>query len=299
MTLENKTKSPLHPRNKYKGTYNFTELISAFPDIKKHIIKNKFNADTINFSKLESVKALNTALLFSQYNIEFWDIPEGYLCPPIPGRADYIHYIADLLAQTKSNERVRVLDIGVGANCIYPIIGSKEYNWNFVGCDTDNVAIESAQKIIEKNSSLTKKVELRLQTNGENILRGIIKVGERFDVAICNPPFHNSPEAALAGSQRKIKNLHGIKPSKPNLNFGGKNHELWCEGGEVGLIMRMIGESARFSENCKWFTCLVSKKDNLPPLYRKLKRVGATNVSTIEMGQGSKISRILAWNFDD
>jgi 23S rRNA (adenine1618-N6)-methyltransferase len=46
--------------------------------------------------------------------------------PPIPGRADYIHYIADLLATTNSGipkeTEYKDWDIGVGANCIYPII---------------------------------------------------------------------------------------------------------------------------------------------------------------------------------
>ena len=41
---------------------------------------------------------LNRAILMHHYGVKSWDIPAGYLCPPIPGRADYIHSVADLLA---------------------------------------------------------------------------------------------------------------------------------------------------------------------------------------------------------
>ncbi len=67
---------------------------------------------------------LNKALLAAHYDIEYWDIPDTYLCPPIPGRADYVHRVAELLdVEVKGkyvHHKVRALDVGVGANCIYP-----------------------------------------------------------------------------------------------------------------------------------------------------------------------------------
>src|SRR5690606_24715537 len=114
---------------------------------------------SIDFFNPQAVKALNKALLFYYYDIVYWDIPENYLCPPIPGRADYIHYIADLLADNNkgivpTGSEIKCLDIGVGANCIYPIIGVKEYGWSFIGADIDALAIKSAKKIIASNPSL-------------------------------------------------------------------------------------------------------------------------------------------------
>ena len=44
------------------------------------------------------MKALNKALLAHFYAVKHWDIPDGFLCPPVPGRADYVHHLADLLA---------------------------------------------------------------------------------------------------------------------------------------------------------------------------------------------------------
>jgi 23S rRNA (adenine1618-N6)-methyltransferase len=53
--------------------------------------------------------------------------PANYLCPPIPAVADYLHYLADLLADGSGGVprgiKVRALDVGVGANCIYPLLG--------------------------------------------------------------------------------------------------------------------------------------------------------------------------------
>ncbi|MCV5737882.1 RlmF-related methyltransferase, partial [Escherichia coli] len=81
------------------------------------------------------------ALLTAYYDIDFWDIPEHYLCPPIPGRADYIHRVAELLdGEVKGKYRhqnVRALDVGVGANCIYPIVGVTQYGWHYTGSDVD------------------------------------------------------------------------------------------------------------------------------------------------------------------
>jgi 23S rRNA (adenine1618-N6)-methyltransferase len=188
-----------------------------------------------------------------------------------------------------------VLDVGVGANCVYPLIGQYEYGWKFIGSDVDPGAIESALTILNKNN-LKDQIELRLQSSADRIFSGIIKSDESVDLTICNPPFHASAEEAAAGSDRKIKNL-GLK--KAVLNFGGKSHELWSPGGEKAFITKMIDESAKYSNQCLWFTSLVSKKENLPDLDRVLNKVRAFEVRILEMSQGQKISRVLAWTFQD
>ena len=83
----------------------------------------------------------------------------------------------------------------------------------------------------------------------------------------------------------------------PTLNFGGQNNELWCEGGEVAFIKKMIKQSVSNAENCLWFTTLVSKKENLQEIYKTLKRERPFVIKTIEMKQGQKISRFIAWSF--
>lgn len=299
-------KSELHPRNKHRTRYNFDQLIESCPDLAAFVKPNKYQNNSIDFFNADAVRMLNTALLKHHYGIEHWNIPKGYLCPPIPSRVDYLHYVADLLSgkSAKSKKRkipkgtkVKCLDIGVGASCIYPLIGNKVYGWSFIGTDTDRTAIASAHKIIAHNPSLKGQIELRLQTNPKEIFFGVLEKEEYVDLSICNPPFHASFAEAQAGTLRKLKNLKGQKVQKATLNFGGQSNELWCEGGERAFVTNMIFQSRHFATNCLWFTTLVSKESNLPPIYRALKKAKAVTVQTIPMGQGNKKSRIVAWTF--
>jgi len=297
-----KIKPGLHPRNKHRERYDFKGLIESCPELAQFVKLNVYHDESIDFFDPDAVKLLNTALLKRYYDISYWNIPPGYLCPPIPGRADYIHHIADLLARSNQGKipvgnGIKCLDIGVGANCIYPIIGIKEYGWSFVGSDIDPVSVESAGKIIELNQNLKGKIELRLQSNPKDIFNGIILANERFDLAICNPPFHTSLAASQSGTLRKLNNLNHTKISQPILNFGGQNSELWCEGGEERFVRDMIFQSRQFVTSVYWFSALISKESNLKSAYDALKKAEAAEVKTIPMGQGNKISRIIAWTF--
>lgn len=287
-------KGDLHPRNRHSNGYDFDALTSAHAPLKEHVAPNKYGNLSINFFDPQAVRALNTALLKSYYDIEWWEIPPSALIPPIPGRADYIHYGAELLGDSK-NGTVRCLDVGVGATCIYPIIGRREYGWEFVGCDIDPRSIESSRRIIEANTPLKGHIELRLQTNASDIFEGIIKDGDRFDITICNPPFHDSAHSAAKASQRKLRALKATR--KGVLNFEGQSGELWCQGGERAFIERMIDQSRTFKSQCRWFTTLVSNEDNLAPLRRALKMAKVKEHRTIDMHQGNKRSRILAWRY--
>lgn len=292
-------KKPLfHLRNKHQGFYNFDRLTAKLPELSSFVSTNKTGNFTIDFADPIAVKLLNKALLFSQYPLIFWEIPENYLCPPIPSRAEYIHLIADLLSFKDPNpsfKNVNILDIGSGANCIYPILGYLEYGWNFVGSEIDLTAFEAAKLNIEKNTILKNSIELRIQEDHKNIFKGIIKKEDFFDCTICNPPFHGSMEEANAGTVRKLKNLK--KKTEVILNFGGQNTELWCKGGEIGFIVKMIIESTSFKNQCRWFTTLVSKKENLQRIYKMLKKVEVTQLKTIPLLVGNKKSRIVAWTF--
>ena len=302
MKKEIAEKTNLHPRNPHRFGYDFERLIAVYPDLKKFVAVNAHQIETIDFSNPEAVKALNRALLISEYAIQNWDIPKNYLCPPIPGRADYLHYIADLLGETNENEipfgnSVCGLDIGTGANGIYPIIGNAVYDWSFVATDIDAVALENVISIIEANPKLNDAISLQQQMNPRFIFKDIIQPEDKFAFTICNPPFHASAEEAAKGSLRKINNLENKKPLKPTLNFGGQNAELWCEGGELAFVTQMIYESSKYPMQVLWFTTLVSKESNLFNLHKILNKVNAAAVKTIDMAQGQKNSRFIAWSF--
>jgi len=301
---DNSEKSILHPRNLHRNRYDFEKLISNCPDLKAFVSVNKHGIETVDFSNPLAVKTLNKALLQTYYDIQNWDIPKNYLCPPIPGRADYIHYIADLLAETNNGiiptgNSVLGLDIGTGANLIYPILGNSIYGWVFVGTDIDEKAIENCSKIIEANPKLVDDISLQQQTEPRFIFKNIIIPEDKFAFTICNPPFHASAEEANKSASRKVSNLNPKEKrnTNPVLNFGGQNAELWCKGGELAFITQMIYESAKYPSQCLWFTTLVSKKENLASIYKILKKVNAVSIKTIDMAQGQKSSRIVAWSF--
>lgn len=300
-----KIKSGLHPRNKHRERYDFKKLIAACPELKSFVKQNNFQDRSIDFFNPEAIRTLNKALLNYFYNINYWEFPTNYLCPPIPGRADYIHHLADLLFAGDAdlihnkaiNNKIKCLDIGVGASCVYPIIGVAEYGWSFVATDIDLVALNSARQIVERNEFLNGKIDFRFQSHPSDIFRGIIQNEELIDITICNPPFHASETEAKLGSIRKMSNLKHQRISEPVLNFGGHSHELWCDGGEAKFVERMIFESKEFAESCFWFTTLISKYSNLKGVYLKLQKAGVTDIKTIPMTLGNKTSRIVAWTF--
>ncbi len=295
-------KTELHPRNKNRDRYDLDALMVSSPELASHVKPNKYGDDSIDFSDPIAVKVLNKSLLNHYYGIKNWEFPDENLCPPIPGRAEYIHHMADLLSESNSGKipignKVICYDIGVGANCIYPIIGVTEYAWNFIGSDIDPRSIESAKNIVSSNPSLKGKIKCKLQINSKDFFHGIISREDKIDLSICNPPFHSSSEEAQKGTKRKVKNLSGQKVKNPTLNFAGIGNELICEGGEYLFITNMIKESKNFSKNCYWFSTLVSKQSNLKGIYKSLEKVEANQVETIPMGTGNKYSRIVAWTF--
>ena len=296
-------KLELHPRNRHRERYDFAALIAACPELGRYVIASPRGDRTIDFADPAAVKTLNRALLKVVYRVEGWDLPEGYLCPPIPGRADYLHYLADLLAsdrdgKLKKGPKVRVLDIGTGANLVYPLIGYREYGWSFVGSDIDARALTSAQRILASNADLPPVIELRRQVDSTRIFEGLVKPGERFHLCMCNPPFHASAAEAREGSERKWRNLGKEGGERaPVLNFGGQGSELWCPGGEAAFVRRMVEESARMPEACRWFTALISQSAHLSTVTKALHVAKVRETRIIDMAQGQKKSRIVAWTY--
>ncbi len=299
-------KAVLHPRNRHQGRYDFPAMIKANPELAAFVVLNPYGKESIDFANPAAVKAFNRALLQQYYGIQGWDIPPAYLCPPVPGRADYLHYLADLLGASHDGviprgKGIRGLDIGVGANCIYPLIGQHDYGWQFVGTDIDPLSLASAAAIVQANPKIAGHIELRQQPDPAHIFQGLIGSDERFDFTLCNPPFHGSLEESRAGSQRKWKNLGKLDPTRklPELNFGGQSNELHYEGGELAFISLMADESLAFAEQVFCFSTLVSKISNVALLQQRLQQLGAGDIRVVDMAQGQKQSRFVAWTFLD
>jgi 23S rRNA (adenine1618-N6)-methyltransferase len=294
-------KPGLHLRNRHARRHDFDRLTAACPELRAHLRRAPHGGLTVDFADPAAVRALNRALLADAYGIRGWDIPPGWLCPPVPGRADYLHHAADLLAgesggRVPRGPGVRVLDVGTGASAIYPLIGHREYGWSFVGTDVDEAALASAARILAANPGLVDAIVLRRQADSRAAFAGVVHPGERFELVVCNPPFHASARAAAAAAREKWRKL-GRGAASGSRNFGGTAAELWCEGGEQGFLRRMAEESAAFASQVRWFSSLVSSAESLPAVQRALRRTGARRVRAVPMAQGQKRSRFLAWSF--
>ncbi|MGB3799572.1 MAG: 23S rRNA (adenine(1618)-N(6))-methyltransferase RlmF [Lewinella sp.] len=279
----------MHPRNRYRDKHDFQELIRLEPRLADYIITTPSGAVSLNFSERTALLLLNRTLLRRDYRLRHWDLPDGHLVPPLPGRLDYIHTLADL---TGSPERV--LDIGTGASLIYPILGTMEYGWEFVATDISDRAVKVATAIATMNKPLKKRIALRQQADPAHVFRGVVLPGERFGATMCNPPFYESRQAAEAAGRKKWSKL-GREDT--GLSFGGSDSELWTPGGERRFLRDMIRESVEFRSQIGWFTTLVSKRGYLDAVRRELDRVGADEVRVLNMQQGNKQSRVLAWQF--
>jgi 23S rRNA (adenine1618-N6)-methyltransferase len=304
----------LHPNNLHNHGYDFPALIKSHQALNTYVTTNKYDRLSIDFSDPIAVKTLNCALLIHHYGIVEWDIPQGFLCPPIPGRVDYIHYVAALLNISHSGQKtafnhssIKLLDIGTGANGIYSILACQVYGWHCTASDINPLSLDNVANIMAKNPALNNRLQLRLQHEKNHIFEGIIQEGDYFDVSVCNPPFHASLDEALKSSQKKRDNLvinrqertinSNGRHSTSISNFGGQKAELWCKGGESKFLRMMIKESKTFGKQCRWFTSLISKSDNVQPAMKLLRKLEATDIKEIEMKQGNKITRILAWTF--
>lgn len=293
------SKTTLHPQNPFAAPYPLAELVKFQPALAQHLKTTPDGRETLNFADPAAVQLLNTALLQWQFGLAFYQIPSGYLCPAVPGRLDYLLYLQDLLTSSHQGKKVpaqaiQILDIGCGANLIYALLAVKALRWQAIGSDIDTTALANAAALIEGNA-LQQRLTLRQQQQPAAIFRGIIQPGDYLDLTLCNPPFHDSPAAAAAGSARKQRNL-GLDTAAP-LNFAGQANELWCDGGEPVFLQQMLAESKDFAHQVYWFSTLVSKQQHLPKLQQQLQQLGATQVQVIAMAQGNKQSRILAWSF--
>jgi 23S rRNA (adenine1618-N6)-methyltransferase len=296
----------MHLQNPHRNPYNFELLIQANEELEAFVFTNEHEIQTIDFANPKGVFQLNKALLLQHYKLDHYQLPIGHLCPAVPGRADYLCPVKTLLdahsPESNDNIRYRVLDIGAGANCIYPIIGAQLFNWQMVGADIHSDAVASAKEIVAATKGLKNNIEIRHQKDNANIFTGIIKEDEYFDVTICNPPFHTSEIEANKGTMRKLANISKDKDyafrQELVQNFGGKANELWCNGGEALFIKRMIKQSLKHKHQVGVFTTLVSNKEHLNKLYKQLDKAKASH-KTVVMHIGNKNSRMLAWSFED
>ena len=287
----------MHPQNPYNKRYDLKRLTKHHSLLQKYIVLNPDQEETIDFSSSEAIYALNKAMLLADFRLKDFQLPKGYLIPPIPGRLDYLLYIRDFLSEKfniSNDTKLRGLDVGSGANGIYCILGAQYFNWKMVGIDSDAKAVEISNNNINFSKELKNKIDIHYQQNKSFLFKNIVGLDELFDFMVCNPPFHNSKEDAIKGSLRKLNNLSTKKEF--TLNFDGQANELWCNGGEILFIKRLIKESSYYKDQIKVFSSLVSKSDSLAKIKKQLNKVNA-DFHITSMVLGNKKGRYIFWWF--
>ncbi|KAG2655576.1 RNA N6-adenosine-methyltransferase mettl16-like isoform X2 [Panicum virgatum] len=307
----------IHPRNRYAAAApDFAALAELYPSFRPYVSVSERGRASVDFTDFSATRELTRVLLLHDHGVNWW-IPDGQLCPTVPNRSNYIHWIEDLLSSnltppiSSSSGRVRGFDIGTGANCIYPLLGASLLGWSFVGSDVTDVALEWAKKNVENNPHLTELIEIRnanaasLSSESEAIVREpirenvlepvedaamqkppvlvcVVKESESFDFCMCNPPFFESIEEA------------GLNPKT---SCGGTAEEMVCPGGELAFVTHIIEDSVSLKNSFRWFTSMVGRKANLKLLMSKARKAGASVVKTTEFVQGQTARWGLAWSF--
>ncbi|CEI91457.1 hypothetical protein RMCBS344292_05745 [Rhizopus microsporus] len=128
------------------------------------------------------------------------DFPLDSLCPAVPNRLNYILWLEDLVSETMQDDKIRGIDIGVGASCIYPLLGcARNPHWTFLGTDINHRSIEWAQENVRKNG-LEDRIKIRHNDDPEKIL---VIGEEKYTFCMCNPPFYESQEELERGLVNK------------------------------------------------------------------------------------------------
>ena len=265
---------------------DFKFLSEEFPEFKKYVYINKYGGYSINWKNPNSIKELVKTILNKFLNIIYYEIPENFLVPTLTSRYNYLNYINKLFTKFKIENKEKILiDIGTGANIIYPLLGYKLYNWNFIASEINEDAIKIGKKIIKENN-LEKEIFIFKQNDSKKIFENIININKKYLCSICNPPFFD------INTEIKKDNLY--TDNEYNYN------EVYCEGGEIFFIKEMIKESYIYKKNIFLFSSLIGRKNNMKKIYsviKNIKEISLLNKTTIKQGKNARW--IIIWSFYD
>ena len=335
----------MHPRSAFReGNPDFGALAERHPSLRPHLVRRGASRDgakprwTLDFASWDATVALNAALLADAYDVRGWSIPRGYLCPAVANRANYVHWIEDLLEQSRPaalgsatrGPAIRGLDVGVGANCVYPLIGAARNGWSFVGTDVTDAALEAARRNADANPRLAPLIEIRdARIRGEseaNLPRAeegdpapiFARVRADEDRDAERDRLDAARDAAASSSsttkKKKIETrgfaftmcnppfFESEADAKGNAgtDFGGVASEMACAGGELAFVSRILAESSASADARRfahWYTTMCGKKETVKRLRAMLRTRGAKAVRETTFYQGKTRRWGVAWSF--
>ena len=264
---------------------DFLILIKEFPELKKYIKKHdeKIEEFSFDWSNNDLSLLMTKSILNYYFNIKYYDIPKGFLIPPVPSRLNYLNLINELIKDIKK-ENIIGVDIGTGANIIYPILGNSIYNWKFICSEINNESYNNAKLILQKNN-LEENINLIKQENKNNIFVSIINQENKYTFSMCNPPYYDYEQ------EIKIED----KKRDTEYNFD----EVYYEKGELGFFERYFEESICYKKNIFLFTILIGKKSNSEIIYDKINSYN--NIIKLcdikKIMTGNNVRYIIYWSF--
>lgn len=326
----------MHPKNifnpKSEGfkCATFIELAEEYPELKPFLrYRFKFRKNqsiatkphrvaTIDFKDPRATRAYNAVLLKKYFGLTLELLP-GSLCPAVPNRLNYIHWVEDLLGSIAFSDGVDTrapafhgLDIGTGSSCIHPLLICRIHaSWRMSGTDINPQSIEIANRNVNTNNFierislfLTKEISEAVHSNLDKgacqifqphffaeTRRGQV-TSSRFcyDFTMCNPPFY--------GDDTELARLREFKAKGP---FGGAHEgtatELFTAGGELAFLTQMVKESYLYKDEVGWFTSMVGKKSTVLDLLRTLKQQEIHETTISELNQGKTLRWVVGWTF--
>lgn len=323
----------MHPRNKYSDKPpDFSLLASLYPSFEPYIFYSRDGHPKIDWTNFNATRELTRVLLLHDHSLNWW-IPDGHLCPTVPNRSNYIHWIEDLLSSDvipnshREGDVIKGFDIGTGANCIYPLLGASLLGWSFVGSDVTDAAVEWAEKNATNNPQITGLIEIRkvdneekascsetscsgMSTNGQSCknYKGVsVDIEPSTSSSGATNIYHGPPVLLGVVKDGEKFDFCMCNPPffetmeeaglNPKTSCGGTPAEMVCPGGEQAFISRIIQDSVQLKHSFQWFTSMVGRKSNLKVLISKLWEVEVSVVKTTEFVQGQTSRWGLAWSF--
>lgn len=285
----------MHPRNPYSAPIGIAELARQFPDVCDHVISRSANGHIVyDWNAPGATYAVTRALLKRDFALD-WQQPPQFLCPPVPGRLNYLLWVEDLVLQdAAAATSVCVADIGTGASAIFPLIGARRFGWSFIALDSSADALEHARANVDRNC-LQHLVSLRLVPHDGNIADALA-LHPSITHTMCNPPFFSSSSSS---AWRQRAHAGGAGGAGVKVACAAVEPELYTEGGELEFMGKIIQQSAASPcrHHVRWFTCMVGIKADLAQLKRMCSDAGAAQVRTTTFFQGQTLRWGLAWSF--
>ena len=357
-------KCGIHPRNRYAmAEPNFSELGNLYPSLRPFLIplvsedekipvKPSFQIETerntsaefdfgkatrkratIDFSNPVACRELTKVLLLHDFHIS-WNIPDGVLVPTLTNRINYLEWLQDLFTLEGPRDlsiKPTVLDVGCGANLIYPLLGSAILKWYFVGVDVSKTAIEWAEKNRIANPELAELIEIRQVPPTKQQIEFFSKNVKTVEglLARTEPPssaneFHdNFPVKRNQTDKEQGIISVALKPnesvtftmcnppffesleeagSNPATAYGGSHLEMAYPGGELEFVRNMVKDSKTIWNRVHWFTTMVGKKSTMKKIRSELYDLTGDTwkdiiVRSTEFVQGKTMRWGLAWSF--